>query len=61
MVKNEVSTSISGIFTENSSNSAVAGLYARLRTAEGKIDNMGGVDIETLADRVSATLFATDG
>lgn len=61
MVKNEVNTSISGIFTENSSNSAVAGLYARLRTAEDKIDNMGGVSIETLANRVSATLFATDG
>lgn len=61
MVKNEVNTSISGIFTENSSNQAVANLYARLSTAEGKIDSMGGVDIETLADRVSATLFADDG
>ena len=61
MVKNEVSTSISGLFTENSTNKAVARLYARLSTAEGKIDSMGGVDIETLADRVSATLFADNG
>lgn len=61
MVKNEVNTSISGLFTENSSNQAIAGLYARLSTAEGKIDSMGGVSIETLADRVSATLFADDG
>lgn len=61
MVQNAVNTSISGIFTENSSNSAVAGLYARLGTVEGKVDSLGGVDIETLADRVSTTLFASNG
>ena len=61
MVENKVSTSISGILTENSSNSSVVNLYARLRNAEEKIDNMGGVSIETLADRVSATLFADNG
>ena len=39
MIDDGVNTSLSEIFTENSSNSAVAGLYARLSDAESRADD----------------------
>lgn len=59
MVKDEITTSISGLFTENSKIRAIANLYSRLKNAE---DSIAGLNLETTIDgKVLASLFAEGG
>lgn len=53
LVETEVSSSLSQIFTDNSSNDAVAGLYARLKTVEGE---SGIAGLTTKVEKINGTL-----